>query len=129
MSVSPESQLVKPRVLGTSKCACKRGRRRSQSTIKTSAPVCASMNAVLIAVVVLPSEGWLEVTRIVFGGCPADDKSSEVRKCRYDSAIGERASSIIASAVVSEGAVDGGPGIPINRARSPLLAGINAKAG
>ena len=63
------------------------------------------MNAVLIAVVVLPSEGWLEVTRIVFGGCPAD-KSSEVRRCRYDSAIGDRASSIIASAVVSEGAVE-----------------------
>ena len=36
------------------------------------------MNAVLIAVVVFPSDGWLEVTRIVFGGCPADESNSEL---------------------------------------------------
>src|SRR4028118_1436614 len=45
-----------------------RGRRRSQSSIKTSAPVCASMTAVLTAVVVLPSDGWLDGTGMVFGG-------------------------------------------------------------
>jgi hypothetical protein len=38
------------------------------------------MKAVLMAVVVLPSEGWLDVTRIVFGGCPADDNNNDVRK-------------------------------------------------
>jgi hypothetical protein len=38
------------------------------------------MNAVLIAVVVFPSDGWLEVTRIVFGGCPAEDNNNDVRK-------------------------------------------------
>ena len=48
----------------------------------TSAPVCANIKAVLIAVVVLPSEGWLEVTRIVFGGWPAEDNNREVRKWR-----------------------------------------------
>src|SRR5216683_78771 len=61
------------------------------------------MNPVLMAVVVLPSEGWLEVTRIVFGGVPADESSSDVRRWRYDSAIGERTSVTIASAVVSLG--------------------------
>src|SRR4026208_1869991 len=129
MSVSPDSPFVKPLPFGTSKCACNLGRRRSQSTIRHSAPVWASMNAVLIAVVVLPSEGWLDVTRIVFGGCPADERSNEVRKWRYDSAIDERASSIIARAVVSEGEPGGELGIPISLARSPLLAGIKANAG
>jgi hypothetical protein len=38
------------------------------------------MNAVLIAVVVLPSEGWLDVTRIVLGGVPAEESKSDVRK-------------------------------------------------
>ena len=58
--------------------------------IKTSAPVWASITAVFTAVVVLPSEGWLEVTRIVFGACPAVESNSDVRRCRYASAIGER---------------------------------------
>src|SRR6185369_15621060 len=100
---SPESQVVSPLAFESPNCACSRGRRRSQSIIKTCAPVCASMNAVLIPVVVFPSAGWLDVIKIVFGGFPADDKSKEVRKCRYDSVIGERASVIIASAVVVEG--------------------------
>src|SRR4026208_345494 len=79
-SLSPESHVVRPFELGTSNCACNRGRRRSQSMIRTSAPVCASMNAVLMAVVVFPSDGWLEVIRMVFGGWPADESNSEVRK-------------------------------------------------
>ena len=60
--------------------ACSRGRRRSQSMIRICAPVWANMKAVLIAVVVLPSEGWLDVTRIVFGGVPADESKSDVRR-------------------------------------------------
>src|ERR1043165_8116328 len=120
-SFSPESHVVRPFELLTSNCVCSRGRRKSQSMIKTSTPVCASMNAVLIAVVVFPSEGWLDVTRIVFGGCPADDNSSDVRKWRYDSAIGDLASSISARAVLSEGPVLG-RGSPFKFA-APRLAG------
>jgi hypothetical protein len=85
------------------------------------------MNAVLMAVVVFPSEGWLDVTRIVFGGCPAEDNKSDVRKWRYDSAIGDRTSSIIASAVLSEGP-GFGRGNPFKLA-PPRLAGIIANAG
>src|ERR1051326_2049406 len=111
----------------TSNCVCSRGRRRSQSIIKTSAPVCASMKAVLIAVVDFPSEGWLDVTSIVFGGWPADDNNNDVRKWRYDSAIGERTSSIIARAVLSPGAGLAGA-IPFKRT-PPRPAGIIASAG
>src|SRR6185437_13248089 len=86
------------------KFACSRGRRKSQSIISTSAPVCASMNAVLMAVVVLPSDGWLEVIKMVLGGLPADESNSEVRRCRYASAIGERTSVTSARAVEGLGA-------------------------
>src|SRR5688572_28415951 len=82
MEHSPERKLVSPRVFDKLKFACIRGRLRSQSMIRTSAPVWASMNAVFTAVVVFPSEGWLEVTRIVRGGLPADDSSSDVRRWR-----------------------------------------------
>ena len=78
----PDKQLVKPWALGILKWAWSLGRRKSQSIIKTFAPVWASMKAVLIAVVVLPSEGWLEVTRIVLGAWPADESSREVRRWR-----------------------------------------------
>ena len=83
------------------------------------------MNAVLMAVVVLPSEGWLEVTRIVFGGVPADESSSDVRRWRYDSAIGERTSVTIASAVVSLGFNGSAP----RRRFSARTDGIKARAG
>src|SRR5689334_19879167 len=126
-SLSPDSHVVKPFELLTSNCVCSRGRLKSQSMIKTSTPVCASMNAVLMAVVVFPSEGWLDVTRIVFGGCPAEDNSNDVRRWRYDSAIGDLTSSIIASAVVSEG-VGFARGNPFKLA-PPRLAGIIASAG
>src|SRR5918911_954059 len=97
---SPERKFVTPFVFGIPKCAWMRGRRRSQSRTSTSAPVCASIVAMLTAVVVLPSEGWLDVTSTVLGGCPAEESSSDVRRWRYASAAGERASSMRASAVV-----------------------------
>src|SRR5712691_11827550 len=93
--------------------------------IRTSAPVWASINAVLMAVVVLPSEGWLEVTRIVFGGVPAEESSNDVRKWRYDSAIGERTSVTIASAVVSLGFNGSAP----RKLFSLRTDGVNSRAG
>src|SRR6185295_11470822 len=100
-------------------------RRKSQSIIRTSAPVCASINAVLIAVVVFPSEGWLDVTRIVFGGCPAEESRSEVRRWRYASAMGERTSLISASAVVSFASDGPWWPLPLRRGRwSALFDGI-----
>src|ERR1043165_1268072 len=125
---SPESHVVSPLALESPNCVCSRGRRKSQSIIKTCAPVCASMNAVLMPVVVFPSAGWLEVIRIVFGGLPADDKSNDVRRCRYDSVIGERASVIIASAVVFDGGPVGGALSAPGKRRS-RLEGIKASAG
>src|SRR5205823_3713916 len=83
---SPERWLVKPRTFEILKFEWSRGRRKSQSMISTSAPVWANMKAVLIAVVVLPSDGWLEVTRMVLGAWPAEESSNDVRKWRYDSA-------------------------------------------
>ena len=85
------------------------------------------MKAVLMAVVVLPSDGWLDVTRIVRGAVPADDNNSEVRKCRYDSAIGDRMSFNIASAVASFGSAVASP--PRRRGLSLRMAGIKARAG
>ncbi len=117
---------MRPRLFGRLKCACKRGRRKSQSIIKTCAPVWANMKAVFIAVVVLPSDGWLEVTRIVLGGVPADESKSDVRKWRYDSAMGERTSLTRASAVASPG-VAVSP--PFNLDLSFRPAGISARAG
>src|SRR3989442_6958535 len=104
MFFSPESQLVSPTELDTSKCACSLGRLRSQSMISTSAPVWANMNAVLIAVVVFPSDGWLEVTKMVLGAWPAEERSNEVRKWRYDSATWDRKFSTIARAVLAPAA-------------------------
>src|SRR3982751_6267325 len=123
----PDRQLVKPCAFGILKCACSLGRRKSQSIIKTFAPVCASMKAVLMAVVVLPSEGWLEVTRIVRGAVPADDNNSDVRKWRYASAIGDRTSFTIVRAVASVGS--GGASLPRRRGLSLRIAGIKASAG
>src|SRR6266550_6275156 len=125
---SPDRQLVKPRAFEILKCACRRGRRKSQSMISTSAPVWARVNAVLIAVVVLPSEGWLEVTRIVRGAVPADESKSDVRRWRYDSAMGDLTSLTIASAVVSFGSAAAGSA-PRKRGRSVRTAGIKASAG
>src|SRR2546430_6896331 len=61
----------------------------SQSMINTLAPVCASEMAVLTAVVVLPSDGTLLLTRIVLGGLLALERSNDVRNCRYVSDIEE----------------------------------------
>src|SRR5438045_4166404 len=125
---SPDKQFVNPRAFEILKCACSRGRRRSPSMIRTWAPVCARMKAVLIAVVVLPSEGWLEVTRMVRGAVPAEDNNSDVRRCRYDSAIGDLISFTIASAVVSFGSA-GPASPPRKRVLSLRTAGIKARAG
>ena len=62
----------------------------SASTIRTLASVWARLVAMLIAVVVFPSPGKLEVTSKVFGARPALDKSTEVRNWRYDSANEDR---------------------------------------
>src|SRR5205823_13151672 len=81
-----------------------------------------------IAVVVLPSEGWLEVTRIVRGAVPAEDSNNDVRRCRYDSAIGDLTSFTIASAVVSFGSA--GATSPARRRTFSLRTdGIKANAG
>src|SRR6266567_9253931 len=86
---SRERSELKPRSVFRLKIDGRRGRRMSASIIKTFAPVWARLIAVLTAVVVLPSDGILDVTSNVRGGLPAVDNSIDVRKCRYASAIGE----------------------------------------
>src|SRR6185369_14682714 len=81
ISASPTSldrSELRPTALLRSKIECSRGRRISQSITKTLTPVCARLIAVFMAVVVLPSEGTLEVIKRVLGGFPAVDKRMDV---------------------------------------------------
>ncbi|MCV4860559.1 hypothetical protein OFB63_31410, partial [Escherichia coli] len=64
----------------------------SASMIKTLAPVWARLIAVFVAVVVLPSDGRLEVINRDFGAWPALESRIEVRSWRYASASDERES-------------------------------------
>ena len=66
--------------------------------MRTRAPVCARLTAKLRVVVVFPSAGTQEVTTRTFGACPAEESSTEVRKCRNASASGERLSMSSSSA-------------------------------
>ena len=73
--------VLRPRRLSVPKIPWSRGRRISASMTSTLAPVCARLIAVLTAVVVLPSDGTLDVMRSVFGARPAVESSTEVRSC------------------------------------------------
>src|SRR5579872_2983022 len=63
------------------------GRRISASIKRTRTPFWASTTAQLMLVVVLPSCGRALVTMMTLGGAPRFDRSREVRRARYDSAI------------------------------------------
>jgi hypothetical protein len=68
------------------KRGCTLGRRRSPSISSTRVSPWASTQAMLLAMVVLPSDAVELVKRMYFGGLPLVESNSEVRSERSDSA-------------------------------------------
>src|SRR5690606_5972688 len=95
--------------------------------IKTFAPVWAKLIAVLVAVVVLPSAGRLDVIRSVFGGCPAVERRIDVLSWRYASASDDRESALIRS---SDGAgpSDSSPPAPTSSSLRRVVESIDGIA-
>ncbi len=78
--------MLRPILPLTPKRGCTFGRRRSASINSTRVSPWARMQAVLVEMVVLPSEGVALVKTMYFGGLPVVESSSEVLSERSASA-------------------------------------------
>ncbi len=87
---SPASAVVRPMSSSTSKDIAKRGRRMSPSTSRTLLPESAIAMAVLMEIVLLPSDGSADVNISVLKRRAVRMKSRLVRSARKASAVRER---------------------------------------
>ena len=78
----PERKVLIPCSALIPKASASEGLRMSRSTMRVRAPVWASAIAVLAAVVLFPSPGKADVTRMVCGGLPEWERRSAVRRDR-----------------------------------------------
>src|ERR1700722_10979 len=78
----PVKTEVSPTLLEILKRRCTDGRRRSESSNRTRAPLSANTIASRVVIDVLPSEGLALLIRITWGGVPARESRMVVRSDR-----------------------------------------------